>query len=254
MSGANVTKQDIVRSLQQLGLNIGHKVLVHSSLSSLGYVQGGADAVIDAVLEVVGRPGTMLVPTLAGSELLSPDNPPRFDPRQTPCWTGRVPETFRLRPAAVRSLHATHSVAAIGADAILLTRDHLNSITPCDELSPYGKLAADDGGYVLFIGVGHESNTMLHHVEEMAGVEYHLQKAFARAEIVVDGQVIYRHVLLHRYGTPRHFAVMEPLWIERGIQTQMQVGDALLRLVHAPRMVRVALRCLQANPRMLCKA
>ena len=250
---ANVTSQDIIRGLQRLGLASGHKVLVHSSLSSLGYVDGGADALIDAVLATVGQAGTMLVPTLTGSEMLSPDNPPRFDPRQTPCWTGRVPETFRHRPNAIRSLHPTHSVAAIGADALSLTQDHLDSITPCDELSPYGKLAAYEDGYVLFIGVGHESNTTLHHVEEIAGVDYHLQKSFARAEIVLDGQVVCRHILLHRYGTPRQFAVLEPLWIERGIQTQTRVGGAVLRFVHARRMVQVAWQCLRTDPRILCK-
>lgn len=249
----NVTGLDIIQSLQRLGLAAGHKVLVHSSLSSLGYVDGGADTVIDAVLATVGRTGTMLVPTLTGSELLSPDNPPRFDPRRTPSWTGRVPEMFRHRPDAIRSLHPTHSVAAIGADALSLTQDHLDSITPCDQLSPYGRLAVCKDGYILFIGVGHESNTTLHHVEEMAGVAYHLQKAFARAEIVIDDQVIYRHILLHRYGTPRQFSVMEPMWIERGIQTQTRVGGALLRLVQARRMVQVALQCLRVNPLILCK-
>jgi len=87
-------------------------VLVHSSLSSLGCVEGGADAVIDALLDVLGPGGTLVVPTLTGTESLSAENPPRYDPDATPCWTGRVPETLRRRPGAMRSLHPTHSVAA----------------------------------------------------------------------------------------------------------------------------------------------
>ena len=248
-----ITQADIVRGLRELGLRPGHQVLAHSSLRSLGYVEGGADAVINALLEAVCPGGTVLVPTLTGSEALSPANPPVFDPRRTPCWTGRIPETFRQRPDALRSLHPTHSAAAIGADARALTEDHLNSLTPCDELSPYGKLARCQDGYILLIGVDHEVSTALHHVEEVAGVDYHMQPAFARATIVVDGQAIYRHVLLHRYGTPRHFGAMEPIWIEQGIQRQGTIGRATVRLVHVPRMVETTLRCLRVNRRLLCQ-
>ena len=247
-----VTQHDIEQGLRRLGLETGNKVLVHSSLRSFGHVDGGADAVIDALLAAVGAAGTVLVPTLTGSEALSPQHPPVFDPAQTPCWTGRIPEIFRRRPAAVRSLHPTHSVAAIGADAETLTRDHLDSISPCDEQSPYGKLALLDDAYILLIGVTHESNTTLHHVEELAGVAYHLQPQLARAEIVLDGQFIYRHIFLHQYGTPRNFSIIEPLLLERGIQVETQVGDSTLKLVQIKPMVALTWRCLRANPRFLC--
>jgi aminoglycoside 3-N-acetyltransferase len=253
-----ITKHDIVRGLRALGLGPGDKVLVHSSLRSLGYVEGGAEALIDALLEVVYAVpaeggGTVLVPTLTGNETLSPANPPRFDPRRTPCWTGRVPEAFRQRPEAVRSLHPTHSVAAIGADARALTGDHLSSLTPCDELSPYGKLACCEDGYILLIGVDHEVNTTFHHVEEVVGVDYHMQPAFARARIAVGGQEVVRHVLLHRYGTARHFGVMEPVFVEQGIQRQATIGQAGVRLVQAKGMVETTMRCLRANRRLLCR-
>lgn len=247
-----VTKADIVNGLRGLGLGPGHQVLVHSGLSSFGYVEGGAEAVINALIESVSPGGTVLVPTLTGSEPLSPANPPIFDPKHTPCWTGTIPETFRKRPDAIRSLHPTHSVAAIGAEAAALTRDHVNSVTPCDELSPYGQLAQRKDGYILFMGVDHEVNTTLHHVEEIAGVDYHMQEAFARATIVVDGKEIHRHILLHRYGAPRDFGAIEPLLEERGIQVRTRIGGAEIRLVHARRMVQTVLRCLRANPRMLC--
>ncbi|MBN1936658.1 MAG: AAC(3) family N-acetyltransferase [Anaerolineae bacterium] len=248
----HVTQHDIEQGLRCLDLKSGDKVLAHSALSSFGHVKGGANAVIDALLAVTGTAGTVLVPTLTGSETLSPENPPVFDPARTPCWTGRIPETFRLRAAAVRSLHPTHSVAAIGTDAEALTREHLNSITPCDEQSPYGQLAALDDGYILLIGVGHSSNTTLHHVEELAAVEYHLQKRLARAAIMLDGRHMYRHIFLHQYGTLRNFAVIEPLLVERGIQVETRVGPSMLKLVQIKPMVEVTLRCLRANSRFLC--
>jgi aminoglycoside 3-N-acetyltransferase len=248
-----LTKQDIIAGLQALGLSTGHRVLVHSSLSSFGYVEGGADAVIDALLETVGPTGTVLVPTLTGSEALSPDNPPVFDPIHTPCWTGRIPETLRQRPDAVRSLHSTHSVAAIGADAHTLTAEHIDSLTPCDQRSPYAKLAQSDNGYILLIGVDHQSNTTMHHVEELVGVDYHMQPGLARARILVNGQEIVRHIMLHAYGNPRHFNVMEPVYLERGIQRSGQIGQAVVRLVQSRAMVEITAQALRANLRLLCE-
>ena len=156
----SMTSSAIVEGLKAGGLIVGCQILVHSSLSSFGHVEGGTDAVIDALLAAVGIEGTVLVPTLTGSEKLSPDNPPVFDPVNSACWTGKIPETFRKRSNAMRSLHPTHSVAAIGADAHELIKDHWYSVTPCDESSPYGKLAQRPNGYILLIGVDHESSTM----------------------------------------------------------------------------------------------
>jgi aminoglycoside 3-N-acetyltransferase len=248
----SITQSEIEAGLRALGLTSGDRVLVHSSLSSLGYVEGGADAVIDALRAAVGPTGTVLVPTLTGSEALSPVNPPHFDPDRTPCWTGHIPEIFRQRPAAVRSWHPTHSAAAIGPDAYYLTRDHLDSLTPCDALSPYGKLAQMENGYVLLLGVDHESNTTLHHVEELAGVPYHMQPGFALAHVTVKGEVYIRHIMLHAYGTPRDFNIIEPILRERGIQRTGQIGQATVRLVHAGRLVATVLPMLRANPRSLC--
>lgn len=247
-----LSKTHLLEGLRQLGLKPGSVVLVHSSLSRFGHVEGGADTVIDALLEAVGHRGTVMVPTLTGSSSLSASNPPVFDPINTPCWTGRIPETFRKRPNAIRSLHPTHSVAAIGFQAKTLISEHTFSVTPCDEMSPYGKLAQHPQGYVLLLGVGHESSTLFHHIEELAGVDYHMQTDFVAAQIVSGDHAMVRHYLLHQYGTERNFGIMEPIFVERGVQRNSTIGDALIRLVHAPKMVATTLRCLRANRRFLC--
>jgi aminoglycoside 3-N-acetyltransferase len=249
---STVTGGDIVASLRDLGVGPGDKLLVHSSLSSFGYVEGGAEAVIDALIEAVSPGGTVLVPTLTGDETLSPANPPVFDPASTACWTGTIPEVFRERSDAVRSLHPTHSVAAIGPDALRLTEDHIDSVTPCDELSPYGKLARCADAYILLVGVDHQVSTTYHHVEEVAGVDYHMQEGPALAVIVTGAGRVTRHVLLHKYGTPRDFGVLEPLLAERGVQRETRIGEAEVRLIGVKGMVEIALRCLRANPRFLC--
>ena len=249
----SVGAKEIVAGLRRLGLPTGSRVLVHSSLSSFGHVEGGADTVIYALLEAVGSSGTVLVPTLTATAQHSSKNPPVFDVANTPCWTGRIPETFRSRTNAVRSLHPTHSVAAIGAAADELTREHTYSVSPCDDLSPYGKLAQSENGYVLLLGVGHKSNTTFHHIEELAGAEYHMQRDFAKATIIANGEEVQRNYMLHQWGTPKQFEIMEPLFIERGIQRSAQIGNARVSLVQSRGMVDATLRALRSNPRILCK-
>jgi aminoglycoside 3-N-acetyltransferase len=244
--------EELIENWHQLGIGSGAKLLVHSSLRSLGRVAGGADTVIESLLRAIGPAGTLVAPTLTGNKTLSAANPPYFDPDHTPCWTGMIPETLRKRPDAVRSQHPTHSAAAIGADARAVTGSHRRSVTPCDELSPYGRLTEFTDSFVLLIGVTHENSTLFHYIEEIAGVDYHMQPGFAAAQVVVDGHVQTRHVMLHRYGTPRNFDVMEPLFIEQGIQRTTQVGNAAVRLVHVGAMVRTTLRALAADKTILC--
>ena len=83
-----------MRDFAALGL-AASEVLAHSSLGSLGslgWVEGGAQTVVDALLEAVGEEGTVLTPTLTGSAKLGPDFPPVFDPGRTPCWRGALAE------------------------------------------------------------------------------------------------------------------------------------------------------------------
>jgi aminoglycoside 3-N-acetyltransferase len=245
-----LTAHHVTLGLRALGLSSGDLVLVHSSLSSLGYVEGGAEAVIDALLAAVAPDGTALVPTLTGSETLDADHPPVYDPDETPCWTGLIPETFRRRPDAVRSLHPTHSVAAIGARARELTAGHEHSLTPCGPDSPYGRIA-QAGGYILLLGVGHEVNTTFHLVEEIVGVPYHMQPGLVAAQVIERGVARTIHLMLHRYGSPRAFSRLEPALCERDIQRDGQIGAAHVRLVQAGRMVDLACQALRQDATIL---
>jgi aminoglycoside 3-N-acetyltransferase len=237
--------------LRRLGLRAGHHVLVHSSLSSLGWVDGGAATVMSALLDVVGETGTLVVPTLTGTAELQPGQDLRFDVLADPGWTGVVAETVRTWPGAVRSWHPTHSVAAVGAGAVRLTQGHHDDVTPCGTNSPYARLAADPDGVVLLLGCDHECNTTIHHVEELAGVGYHLQPAPATASIVCGPTTVTRTGFLHRYGTERNFMALDPMLDERGLQATGQVGDAEARLVPVGTFVGLALDLLRAAPAFL---
>ena len=167
--GPLVTFEDIAGALRQVQVGRGAVVYVHSSLSSMGYVQGGADTVIDAFLDVVGSEGTLCVPTI----VYAGQGPrPPFDVASSPSEVGRITETLRLRPEARRSDNPTHSVAAIGRQADEITAGHAGGE---GRPSPWGELAFghespwqrfyDLDAICVLLGVDWEVNTMFHYIQ-----------------------------------------------------------------------------------------
>lgn len=172
-----VLKNDLIKGLKDVGVKKGQSIMVHTSLKSLGFVCGGAQIVIEALLECVGNEGTIMMPTQSWKNLdpedgvhweepkewwqAIRDNWPAYDKDITPTNTmGQVAEMFRKWPGAKRSDHPARSVAALGKYAEYLTENHdLSNIF--GEESPIGKLYKLDG-YVLLIGVGYDKNTSIH--------------------------------------------------------------------------------------------
>jgi aminoglycoside 3-N-acetyltransferase len=165
-----VTKEDIVAGLRELGLQTGAGVMVHSSLRSFGHVAGGAVSVIEALMEALTPEGTLLMPTFNHDVPFRPgaSGPGYFDPTQTPTSNGVIPDTFWRMPGVYRSLDPTHPYAAWGKHARRYTEFHHRTLTMGPE-SPLGLLHADDG-YGLLLGVGYGSNTFHHVVETTLGV------------------------------------------------------------------------------------
>ena len=64
-----VLKQDILDALLSVGVSKGQTIMVHTSLSSLGFVCGGAQMVIEALIEAVGNEGTIMMPTQSWKNL-----------------------------------------------------------------------------------------------------------------------------------------------------------------------------------------
>ena len=149
------------------GVRRGGVLLAHSALSSFGRVAGGAETVLDALLDALGPGGTLVVPTLSYL-FVSPDSQPRFDVRSTPTNLGAIPAAALRRAGALgRSLHPTHSCVALGARAQEVLAAHALDTSPVGPHSPFARVR-ELGGQVAFLGCPHGSrcNTSIHGVEE----------------------------------------------------------------------------------------
>ena len=177
------TVASLKADLRALGVAPGMIVLVHSSLSAMGWVCGGPVAVILALQEALGPDGTLVMPTHTG-DLTEPsrweappvpeswwpvirESMPAFDPDLTPTRSmGVIPETFRKQKGVLRSDHPHVSVGARGPRAQEITADH-SLANGLGEDSPLGRLY-DLRAHVLLLGVGHERNTSMHLAEYRA--------------------------------------------------------------------------------------
>jgi aminoglycoside 3-N-acetyltransferase len=174
------TVQSLSSDLRVLGVRSGDVVLAHASAKSLGFVVGGAQAVVQALLDVLGSDGTLVVPahTSDNSDPAAWRNPPvpeswwpvireqapGFDRSRTPSrWMGVIAETVRTWPGVSRSDHPQVSFAALGRHAAEVTRTHQLD-DALGEHSPLGAVYRLDGK-VLLLGCGHQSNTSLHLAE-----------------------------------------------------------------------------------------
>lgn len=201
-----VIRQDIVNALKQIGIRKGQTVMVHASLGSLGYVCGGAQTVIEALIECIGSEGTIMMPAQSWKNLdpetgvywqepkewwdVIRENIPAYDKRITPTNTmGAVAEMFRHWEGTLRSDHPARSVAAWGHYADYLTKNHdLSNIF--GDGSPIGRLYELDG-YVLLIGVGYDKNTSLHLADARA--EYPGKHTVTESSaIMADGERVWQ--------------------------------------------------------------
>ncbi len=223
---------ELAATLTELGLQPGTTAMVHSSMDALGRRLPGVGPLqlIDLLRDMVGPEGTLLMPTspFTGSQEEYARAAPVFQVRRTPSRLGLLSEVFRRQQDVLRSLHPTHSVAAVGPQAgELLTQHHCGTaFGPC---SPFYKLGGDQ--LVLGLGVGvRQAFTLWHVVEELHPPTR--RRVFSAASYpleVVDetGPFIYQCQPL-KAGVERDFVAIEKNLLKSGALQYQRPGGLLL--------------------------
>lgn len=246
----NLTERDIAAGLREVGLRAGDVVLVHSSLSSFGRVEGGARTVVAALLDVLTPAGTLVVPTF--DRFFTGPPTQVFDRERTPSRMGAISEAARQWPAARRSSHPGHPFAAVGARAENITAGECAFGWGPD--SPLATLERLDGR-VLLLGVGYNVVTLFHLPELEARVPYRRVKRY-QGTVIIDGRA--RRVSMPSFDRlPGYAYDFEPLGAElerAGLVRQGRIGASAVHLFDARPALALERRRLAADPLFLLNA
>jgi aminoglycoside 3-N-acetyltransferase len=242
---ATVTRHDLEIGLRALGLKEGSIVGVHSSLSRFGYVEGGADTVIDALLSVVGESGSVVMPTYSKNreevEITAEERAMGitwkirilpYAPKTEPCWTGRIPDTFWRRKGVLRGSHRSHSLAAVGPRANELVRGW------------HGLLKLD--GHILLLGITLDNCSAMHLAEEYVQLPDYIRRKITLPPELRDRYPSDQWEI--GFGPYPDFVLMEGPSQERDIMKLARIGDAVVRMARLRELIDLYAEYLRRAP------
>ncbi|MDR0803236.1 AAC(3) family N-acetyltransferase [Fluviicola sp.] len=231
--GKGISLEDLVRDFKNCGLQEGDSVLVHSSFSKIGFVQGGAKTFVNALLQVIGPEGNLLMPSSpnAGYQLDYIRNLRVFDVANDPSKMGAITEYFRKLPGVKRSESPTEPVCCFGPKAEWFTSGHLGELTPYTEKSPFARLA-EAKGKILYIGVTLDNAGTSLHVSEDA-IPYfrypvYYPEVFQTEVIRETGERVSVSLKVHNpeQSAKRKCDELLPLFEEKGVMQEKRIGQA----------------------------
>ncbi len=243
------TKADIIKSLVDIGIKPEDTLLVHSSMKAIGEIEGGAETVLDAFIEYM-QEGLLIFPTHTWEQIN--ENYNVYNPKTEPSCVGILTNLFLKRPGVIRSLHPTHSVAALGQGAKAYTAGEEQWDTPCPRQGCWGKLY-DRKAKILFLGCDLRRNTYLHSVEEWNNIPLRLDNKYQHLKIVnwndeIIDRPMYRHHNPIIGDVSQNYGKMEESYLYTGIAKKGKIGDANCILGDAVGMADLASSFMKRNP------
>ncbi len=257
-----ITKSRLKADLKKLGITTGDTIMLHASVKAVGWIVGGPDIVLQALLEMLEKQGTLMM--YVGWEdspydLASWPEPVQnayleecqsFDPvtsRAHQNW-GILTEYLRTWSGAYRSNHPDGSFAAVGAKARWLTENHPLQYG-YGSGSPLAKLC-EVGGKVLLLGAPFGALTIMHYAEHMAKVP-NKRVVYYKMPIFHDGRRVW--VDIEEFdtsgdilpGAEEYFQIIPREYFSFGQGKTGKVGDAQSYLFEASDFVKFAVYWLE---------
>ncbi len=255
-----ITQSRLVTDLSAIGLKARDIVIVHSSMSKIGWTVGDSTTVIDALMEVLTSDGTLVIPTHSTAngepngwkyppipeewwQTIRDETPP-YRPDITPTrGIGRIPEVFRKYPDVHRSNHPQVSFAAWGKHAQEIVKTHAVDQAYGRE-SPLGK-AYELNARILLIGTSHEFNTSLHHAETRTNIPGFPRMEWAAA-ILEDGIRVWKTWEELNYQSDDFEKVGDAFETQIGYKPR-NIGQATSRLLVMRELIDFAVEWMESN-------
>ena len=241
------TKEELKRDIKKIGIKGTDTLLVHSSMKAIGQVKGGADTVLDALIECL-KDGLLIFPTHSWERIN--ENNPVFDPLTEPSCVGILSNLFLQRKGVIRSWHPTHSVAAVGDDSQEYTSGEEKTRSPCPKEGCWGKLY-DRKAKILFLGCSTKKNTYIHGVEEWNNIQNRLSNKAIHFKIKSpDGRLIdcpqFTHCAPVEDISVNYDKILKPL-LDKNATSRGKIGDADTYLCDARQMTDITRSLLMKN-------
>jgi len=245
---SGISKQQLIGDFKSIGLKNGDSVLVHSSLSKIGFVDGGAKTVVDALFDVVGEKGTLLFPAfpVIGRAKTHLENNPFFDINEAKSQMGSITEYFRKLNDVHRSFHPTDSICAKGPLAEYYTNSHFGQLTPYTENSPFRKLCTKKGKILMLGTTLNGACTNLHTLEDAVDFKFPVydEKIIEVKMIDADGKESIMKTKVHNpdYSAKRNCDALKPMFEKEGVLVNGIIGEAKSMLIDADKMLEVMIK------------
>ena len=199
-------------------------LLVHSSLSKCGSIEGGPAAVIGALRSWITDRAALALPTHTWSYPDATGVAPVFDYKSTPSVVGTITNHYWRQPGVVRSQHPSHSLACSGPGAEELCRDHELRETPCGAGTPYLKIAEGNASVLMF-GATMESYTLYHTAEDSADLSYlYMPEQFTLRTKGADGEIRSLQMWRQDMSIVRNFAATTDWLADQGLLIRRRLG------------------------------
>lgn len=252
--GEGLTLDGLIEQLRTCGLEEGDSVLVHSSLSKIGFVEGGPKTFVEGLLTVIGPSGNLLMPSSPnpGYQLDYIRNLTQFDVANDPSKMGAITEYFRKLPGVLRSESPTEPVCCFGPKADWFTNGHLGETTPYTKNSPFARLA-EANGKILYVGVTLDNaGTSLHVLEDaVPDFKYpvYYPEVFDVSVKRTNGDLVPVSVKVHNpeQSAKRKCDGLLPMFESKGVMTRSTIGNAPTLVFDAAKMLEVMIAEYEEN-------
>lgn len=240
MKRTRVSKEEIASVISKLDID-GCDVMLHTSMISIGKLEGGRKWIAECLFDKMDlEQNTLLTVALTyiGKNKDFLESNPTFDVRTAPIAMGAINEYIASLDGAIRSIHPTHSVVAIGKKAKEYTMNHHKDVTPFGENSPYYKIIKNRGK-IVFFGISINSFTAVHALEdpllEVMPVKIYNKKRYNVRCLDWDGKELYVETPCHNpiAGMRRSLIQFENEMILLGIMKKYPIGEGFVSVVDA---------------------